>query len=263
MPRWLRVLLIVVGALAVLAVVVGILWSLLGDRLLREQVEQRIATEVLALDAVPDDTPVEVRVAGGPMLPQLLAGSLENVRIEVAEFEAGPVSGSAIVQATGVPLSAGEPVESVTASISIPIAAVEERVRESVDLDIERVRFLTGTLVELGTTLRAFGLAVPASVTVELSARDGDSIGLRPTDIALGDQHLDPQAVLAVPVVGPLAAPLLAPQPFCVADLIPSAFSLDLLRATSAGGATPESLEVVLSARDVVLSDAAFAPGTC
>jgi len=261
--RWPRVVLTIGIVLVAIVLLVVIAWQFVGDRLLREHVEDRIRAEILTLDAVPDDAPVEVEVAGGPMLPQLLNGALDRVQIDVGEFAAGSLSGSAIINATGVPLRPEGTVESISASIQLPVSAVEERIRDSLGVAVDDVEFLSGTLVRLSTTLRAFGLAVPASVTVELSALDGDSIGLRPTDVALGEQHIDPADVLDVPIIGPIAAPLLAPSAFCVADLLPAGFSLDRLIA-SPGTTSEATIEISVSARDLALSDAALsATGTC
>lgn len=262
--RWPRTLAIVAAAVLLLGVIVAVAWSLFGDRFIRAQVEQRIRDEVLALQAVPDDAEVEVEVVGGEIVPQLMAGTLERVRIEVSELRAGEFAGSVVVQAAGVPLESGLPIDEVEVSLDVPTAVIEERVRGSLSLVVEDVEFLSGTLVRLSTTLRAPFLEVPASVTLELSARDGETIGLQPTDVGLGEQHMDPRAVLDVPVVGALAAPLLEPIPLCVADLVPAGFSLEAISSPLPPSSGPASTRVTLSARDLVPADAALSgTGTC
>lgn len=245
------------GVLVALAVVVGLLVAgwFVADHLLRQAAADRIRSLVVqGFDASADE--VDVAIGGGAILPQLLAGSLAEVDVTIDSIQVGDVAGSASVQLLGVPLTDGGAIGEVAATVTIPSASVAELVAGATGLPADSVAVLDDT-VTITTELNALVTTIELGVELRPSAVDG-AIALEPVTVTLGGNRIDIDDLLATPVIGDLAAGLLATRTVCIAGTLPAAISLTDL--TVHDGA----VVIVLSGTDVPATEAGLATrGTC
>lgn len=161
---------------------------LVGGTVLAERVTRSIAEDV-AVDAVRNAasaSDVEVDIEGFPFLPQLLRGTLDDVRVTAAS---ATLRGLAVtdldIQATGVAVREPRGAEHVRASATVPTAALEQLLRERTGWDL--------TLAVEGDALVASGSAagVPASVTLTIAAAGTDGLTATITSASLGGLGID------------------------------------------------------------------------
>jgi hypothetical protein len=171
----------VVGLTAVVVVLVG-------GTLLAERVTRSIAEDV-AVDAVRNAasaTDVQVDIEGSPFLPQLLRGTLDDVRVSAAT---ATLRGLAVtdldIDATGVAVRQPRGAEHVRATATVPTATLEQLLRERTGWDL--------TLVVEGGTLVAAGTAagLPASVSLTIAPAGADGLTASITGVSLGGLGVD------------------------------------------------------------------------
>lgn len=171
----------VVGLTAVVVVLVG-------GGALAEGVTHSIAEDV-AVDAVRNAasaTDVDVSIEGFPFLPQLLRGTLDDVRVSAAT---ATLRGLAVtdldIVATGVEVREPRGAEHVRATATVPTAALEQLLRDRTGWDL--------SLAVDGDTLVASGEAagVPASVALTITPAGTDGITATITSASLAGLGID------------------------------------------------------------------------
>ena len=231
--RWLLGLVITVLVLAVLAVV-G--WFV-AESVLRQVAADRIRTVIVdSFGVAPQQVGVEV--GGGAMVPQLLAGSLDQVDIELESMTVGAVSGAATLRAEGIPLTEGGSIDRVVATVILPSSSVAELAAIATGLPADAITVGDST-VSIRSEFDAFITTVSIGVELALSAIDGD-IALEPVGVTLGDSAISADELREIPIIGAAASDLLQTRIICIADTLPA--SLLLTNLSVVGGETTVTL---------------------
>lgn len=207
--------------LAVVAVIAVLLIAaeLLARALLPGIVRQSVISSV----GLPADQQMQVD-ASGVLLPQLIGGRLDRLRLTSDSVTLGGVTGSADVTAEGVPLRGGD-LGSATGTISIDQKQFGALVAKA-DLPIEDVT-LKAPNVTVGGSVPLFGASLPLALTVTPGADAGELL-LTPVSVSLAGKEIDLGQL--ADRLGPLASMLAETQRICIADRLPAGLTLTGLR---------------------------------
>jgi len=199
------------------------------DAVARDRVEERIAAEVaegFGLDAEPD-----VEIAGTAFLPQVLGGTVGDVRVSADAATLGTLPmEDVVVRLTGV--SAREPYVARAVDLAglVPLAAAQDQVPGELELRIEDGAVLVGASV----------LGLPLEVTATPVA-DGRAVVARVDALSLGGlsvQVTDLPASIAR-AIGEIRVPV---------DGLPASMTLTAVTAA------PEGFHVTATGTDVALT---------
>lgn len=226
-----RVVGILVGVVAIAALLVAGWFG--ADHLLRRIATDRVAAIVGEAIAA-DPATLDVEVGGGAMLPQLLAGSLDEVDVAVDGFAVGPVSGTAHVRAEGVPTAAGATIDRIVATVVLPPASVVALAATATGLPAEAIEVGAET-ISVSSSFDVFVTTVEVGAELRPSAVDG-AISLEPVAVTLGGSRIDAADLRAIPAIGDAVAGLLSVHTVCIADSLPA--SLRLTDLALRGGQT-------------------------
>ncbi|MBY0690027.1 DUF2993 domain-containing protein [Microbacterium marinilacus] len=250
--RWPWIVLAAVVVLLIAAVVVA---EAVARAIVPDRVRETVTTEL----GLPEDHPMDVAVGGGLVLPQLIGGRLDDLRISSQDVPLPAGSGvsgltvDADVHLTGVPLRDGVSGGPGTAEIRIEADDLESLLATAVlpsalaDATIE----LAAPDVVLSSRISLLGASIPIELSLAPGAADGD-LTLEPTGAAVGgaDLSLDQLAAMAGIEVGPV--------PVCLADRLPAGLALTDVAVED--GALVARLDI---AAEMLTDDALLDPGTC
>lgn len=243
--RWPWVLGIIVVVLA--ALVVG------GEFVARAVVAQQIRSQVITALKLPADQQIDVNV-GGIVLPQLVAGRLDDVRLSSRSVAIGPITSAVDVDATGVPIRGGE-LGSAKGTFRITADQLEKAITAAAgSTPIDSVT-LDGKDVKATGSVKLFGATVPLALALTPGAAGGE-LTFTPTSATIGAMTLD-----ASDTSSPFASalkPLFATQMLCIADRLPAGVHLSGLRVEG------EALVATFSADSAITTDPKLLEnGTC
>ena len=239
------VLLVVVVLLAGLAVAAEVLARVL--------VQQQIRGLVVSQTNLPPDHDVDVGIPG-LVLPQLIAGTLGEVRIASDDVTAGPVTGDVDVRRTAVPVrgdAAAGPGEATVRldedELRALLATIDGFPADTVALDAPDVT--------ISVDLNLFGATLGIGVALRPGAADGDVV-LSPQSYRVGDANVDAQDLRQR--FGALADPVVGEWRVCVAQDLPAALTLTDLRVEG------DQAVATFAIDGAIVSDETLRrPGTC
>jgi len=247
--RGLVAVLVVVGIVVVLGVA-----AVIAETVARAQAQALIAGEVRSALQLEADHPVDVAIAGPPVLWQAAGGRFERITVDVPELSIGDLRGNLSLIAEGTPLDTAQPTDSVQAVFEVQEADVAAlagllsgAVATDVRLDEREIRFETG--------FDLFGVPFTIGIGLTPTVEDGQ-LAFTPSSVVLGDERLDAEQLQQQ--FGDIVAPLFASQRVCVAQYLPQALELTAVQVGD------EQLLVVFQGADVALSGPEFSTlGTC
>lgn len=247
--RWPWVVLVALILLTVSAVVVA-------EAVARAILPERVRATVVTALGLPADQPLDVAV-GGLVLPQLIAGHLDELRVSGADVplpgDAAGVTVDADLHLTGVPLRDGvdggpgtarlsfeaDDVQALLAGAQLPAALRDPRIALA-----EPHAVLSGSVSLLG-----------ASIPIELSLAPGavgGDLTLEPAGARVGGTDLSVEQLAA------MAGVELAPVPVCLADRLPA--GLTLSEVAVEGDELVADLRI---AAGMMTDTSLLEPGTC
>jgi hypothetical protein len=209
-------------------VVLLALAALAADALVRGLAEKAIAQEVATALEVPAGTDVEVRIGGGSVLVQALAGGLDRVDVGIDELTLGPLTGDLAIVARGVPLDPAAPTRELAVRYAIPGDALDGLTPEITGVTIDDVA-LEGSEVVATGGVSFLGMSLDLGLGLTPSAVEGD-LAFDPTSIRIGDTTLTADELRGNVLFGGLADRLLQQRRVCIADELPAALTLTGLR---------------------------------
>lgn len=241
--RWPWVVLVVVIVLAVLVVAAEMI-----ARAVLPGVVRSLVIEQLDL---PADQELQVE-ADGILLPQLIGGTLDTLRLSTDAVTLEGITGAVDVTATGVPLRGGD-LGGASGTIRIDQSQFTELL-DGTDLPVETVT-LDAPNATVAGTVRVLGLSVPVSLTVRPGVADGD-LELTPVSLSVGGVEVDADGVESS--LGALGGSLTATQTICIADRLPAAILLTGLEIDGSAAV----IDVDVDGR-VATDESLLDPGEC
>ncbi|MBT1034780.1 hypothetical protein KJY78_00200 [Canibacter sp. lx-45] len=213
----------IIGAVVVLLLVLVVVAEMLARAFVPKIAESALRRE-LGLAA---DHPLTVETRG-VLLPQLISGHLQNVTVDLKDYNAAPgVTGSAIVKVRKVALNPqSAPLEGATAVVSMSNAQFQKVLQTVAPEYIDGAEVHNDAIV-LQKNLEAFGQSVPAKVSVKVDAQNSKLL-ITPLTVSVAGITVSPQSVGEVVggYVGGYAKLLTSPVEFCVADRLPAGVKL-------------------------------------
>lgn len=223
-----------------------------AEFLARGLVTDTIRAEVLKALSLPDDQQLEVD-ARGIMLPQLIGGSLDDVRLSSDSVSFGGLTGAVDVEVKGVPLRGG-PLQSATGSVRLDeaqftalIAKADLPMVEEIDVDAPNVTALG--------SFSLFGAQIPLSLTLVPGVVDGD-LTVEPVSATVAGAEFDMRQLRDQ--FGSIADGLTETRRICIADQLPAGIRITDLDVQG------DDIVAYLSADGEIASDPALRQnGTC
>jgi len=243
--RWIAVLIVVIVLLA--AAVVA------AEFIARSVVTSTVRSLVVQNIGLPDDQDVDVQVPG-ILLPQLIAGRLDEVTVSSDDVALGPITGDVRAEMRGVPVAGGAAAENGTASVRLDEAQVRALLAQIPDFPSGTVTLAAPDLT-FTNELSLFGVGIPVGVSVAPGAAEGE-LTLTPSAFELGGNLIDADALRAQ--FGGVAEALLGTRSLCIADRLPTALTL------TAATVQEQNLVAAFDIDGGVLDDPALqADGSC
>ncbi|HWM34473.1 MAG TPA: DUF2993 domain-containing protein [Pseudolysinimonas sp.] len=213
----------VVGGVVLLLVILGIVGFFVADNYAKNYATGYIKQRIVAVLGLPEDAPVDVKIGGGSVLLQALAGKLESVDVAADDVTFGTLSGSARLHAAGVPLDETAATQTLEVTFTLP----EDQVVAAMSSDVSGFELESVVLEEpeivVSTTLDLFFFQLPVSLGLVPTADEG-LIVLTPENVTLADKDYTADELREQ--LGELAGPLLAEQRMCVKDALPVALTI-------------------------------------
>lgn len=207
----LGVILLVLAALAVVAELVA-----------RQMVPDIIRSTVVERLELPADHPVDVEV-DGILIPQLIAGTLADVRIASDDVTIGAFSGDVTAHGEGIPIRADRAAAGGTAEVRMSteqlrslLATIDGFPAETIELEAPNVT--------ASTELELLGATIPLGLVLEPGAADGDLV-LSPVEGTVAEATVTADQLRQQ--FGGLLEPLLQDRSVCIASSLPAALTLE------------------------------------
>lgn len=211
---------VVVAALAVVA------WFL-GEWIARDIVTKTVRQTVVTTFALPADQDVRVEVAG-QVLPQLVSGTLEDVRVSTRDASIGGVTADVAVDLKDVRYREGGAM-----SAGVAVVTLDERELRALLDDVDGIPAasigLASPDVTATTKLSAFGATVPIGLSLTPGASHG-ALVLSPAAFTLGGATISAADLRAR--FGSVADAVLRDRTVCIADDLPKGLTLSDVRVT-------------------------------
>ncbi|UWF78268.1 MULTISPECIES: DUF2993 domain-containing protein [Microbacterium] len=241
--RWPVVLVVLVLLAAALAVAAELV-----ARAVLPGVVRSLVVEQLDL---PADQQLDVE-ASGILLPQLIAGRLDRLRLSSERVTLEGVTGAADVTAQGVPLRGGD-IGAAHGTVRIDQAQLVALLSRS-DLPVTDVTLEEPNVTASGA-ITVFGADIPVSVTATPGADAGELV-LTPVSVSVGGSVIDLAGLSGR--LGDVGERLSAPQQVCIADRLPAGLILTGLRIEGESAVA----EIDIDGR-IATDPALLDPGTC
>ncbi|MEW2009783.1 MULTISPECIES: DUF2993 domain-containing protein [Microbacterium] len=241
--RWPWVVLIVVVVLAALVVAAELVARAVLPGVVRSMVIEQLD--------LPADQQLDVETEG-LLLPQLLAGRLDTLRLSTDAVTLQGITGAADVTATGVPLRGGD-LDGADGTIRIDQEQFTALLSDT-DLPVDTVEFAAPNAT-LGGSFAVLGTAVPVSVTFTPGAVEGD-LELTPVAASVGGVEVDLDRVGSS--LGSLGEGITQPRRVCIADQLPAGLTLTGVEIVG------DDAVIDVDADGAIVTDEALqAKGTC
>ena len=213
--KWPMVVLVVLVLLVVLSVV--------AELIARAVVPGIVRTTVIEQLDLPADQEMQVEVAG-IVLPQLIAGRLDELHLSSPSVTLGGVTGSVDATATGVPVRGGD-LDTAVGTIRIDQEQLTELLSAS-ELPIDDVTLQEPDVV-LSADVEVLTLQIPIGLTLTPGVEDGDLL-FSVVSLSVGDGSIDLGKVTGW--LEDTNADLSGPHRICIADQLPAGLTLTGLR---------------------------------
>ncbi|WP_460799582.1 DUF2993 domain-containing protein [Microbacterium sp. GXF0217] len=205
----------VVGGIVVLLIVLVVAAELIARAVLPGIVRGIVIDE---LD-LPADQQLDVQTEG-ILLPQLISGSLTELKLSTDAVTLGEITGAVDATALGVPLRGGD-LESASGTVRIDQEQFEALLGDT-DLPIDSLEFEAPDVTATGS-VPILGLTLPLALTATPGAEGGE-LTLTPVALLIGGIELNADQVSDR--LGDLGARLTETQHICIADQLPAGLTL-------------------------------------
>jgi hypothetical protein len=207
------IVLVIVAALAGSGYYVA---DMLAGTFAKQFVQAGVSQELGGTGAVHAD------LGKGSVLLQVIKKRINTLRVTIDGFTSGTLTGSAVVDADGVPLNTSDPVDSLSITLSIPASGLVPLVGAKAG-DTATVA-LVGTDIQVTDTEKIAGKKTPVSIDY-VPSTSGTTLVLTPEKVTIGSKAYTPAKLKASPY-GAISKPLLATRQKCLADGLPSKLTL-------------------------------------
>ena len=144
-------------------------------------VERTVRQQVVTNLELPADHPVEVEVEGA-VLPQLIAGRLDEIRLASDDVTLGPLTGDVTAEARGIAVRGEQVADAASATVTLDEANLRA-LMATVDGFPADTLGLDAPNVTMSTDLQFFGATVPVGVALTPSVGPDGEFVLTPASV--------------------------------------------------------------------------------
>ncbi|MGM1028893.1 MAG: DUF2993 domain-containing protein [Actinomycetota bacterium] len=193
-----------------------------AELIARQMVPDTIRSTVVERLELPADHPVDVEV-DGILIPQLLAGTLDDVRIASQDVTVGAFNGDVTAHGTAVPIHGDRPADGGTAEVRMSTEQLRSLLSTIDGFPVETIE-LEAPNVTASTEVELLGVAIPLGLVLAPGAADGDLV-LSPVEGTVAQATVTADQLRQQ--FGGLLEPLLQDRSVCVASSLPAALTLE------------------------------------
>ena len=201
-----------------------------AEMIARQVVVGVVRDQVRTQLALPEDQQIDV-VVTEPVLPQLIAGTLTELRISSQDVSLGSVQGDMSVVAHGVPVRGSDDIAGAEGTLVLDEDQLRALMSSVQDFPADTLG-LEAPNITASTELTIFGASVEVGAALTPSASDGDLV-LTPAALQLGGAEVS--AAQLQDRFGRIADGVLRDWDVCVAEYLPAGVTLT---SVSVEGAT-------------------------
>lgn len=241
----------IVSIVIIAALIAGAWFA--GEWLARDTVERTVRTQAIDSLGLDRDQQIDVQIDGA-VIPQLIAGSLTEVRVSSEDVVYGAFEGDVAVVATDVPVRGDADLGSASARVTMTEAQLRRLLAEVEGFPAESLR-IESPNVTMQADLTVFGTVFTVGVGLAPGVETGD-IALTPASLRLADAEVSADALREQ--FGVLADAVLRTWRVCIADEMPAGLALTSIVAEA--GAIVVDFDIAPGMlRDPALQE----PGVC
>ncbi len=201
-----------------------------GNWVAKDLVQRAIRDEVVETLELPRNQELTVEVEGF-VIPQLIVGELDHVRIAGDDIVFGELSGDVRVAATGIPIRSEDAVGAISGEVVLTEPQLRAVLATADGFPVDTVS-LAAPDVAVSIEVGALGVTVPVEVSLTPSAEDGDIV-LSPAALVIGDAAITAEDLRAR--FGPVSGTVLRSWTVCIAQWMPSGVTLTDLDVVAQG----------------------------
>jgi hypothetical protein len=206
---------------AVIVIGLAVAAWFIAEWIARGLVERTIREQIVSNLALPADQEIAVTVEG-TVIPQLIAGTLDDVTVSSDDVAIGELSGDVTVHAQGISFQGDPAAEAASATVGLDEAQVQALLAGVEGFPAESLG-LADPDVTMSTELQFLGLSIPVGVALTPSAAEGDIV-LTPSRLQLAGADIS--AAELRDQFGALADTVLRDWTVCIAEYIPAGMTL-------------------------------------
>jgi hypothetical protein len=207
-------------AFAVVALLAAGAWFA-GEAIARDLVVKTIRSQIITNLALPADQQIDVDVPGA-MIPQLIGGSLDEVRVQSQDVALGPFEGDISVEAFDVPIRGEGELRDATAVVRVDEAQLRSLMAAVDDFPADALG-IDAPYVTASTEFDVFGAAIPVGVSLTPGAAEG-SLVLTPASVQVAGADVTAEELRRQ--FGILSNTVLRDWPVCIAQYLPAGLVL-------------------------------------
>jgi hypothetical protein len=209
--------------LVIIAVLGGGLYYA-SDTLARQFAVGFVQEGVVSELGVGTNKAVHVDLGTAPILPQIIARRVDDVRVAIDKLSTDTLTGAAVLTAEGVPLDLHAPVDKVAITMTIPAADLRPLLTTADEDPKDTVKAGDKNDLVVSKTVSVLGKKYPVEVAIAPTAAKG-ALLLTPTGVTVKGKHYAPSQLRSSPIRA-LAGGLLKPRAVCIAGSLPSGLAL-------------------------------------
>ena len=184
-------------------------------------IERTIREQLITNLALPADQPITVTVEGA-VIPQLIAGELDDVKISSDDVAIGSITGDVAIAAQGIAIRGDAAADAATATVRLDADQLQTMLAGVEDFPVETVALDEPDIV-MSSELRFLGIGIPITVALTPSASEGDIV-LTPSRLELANGEVTAEGLRER--FGGLADAVLREWTVCIAEYIPAGLTL-------------------------------------
>lgn len=192
-----------------------------GEFIARRTVESIAADQARAQLSLPADQVIDVDVPG-LVLPQVIAGTLDDITLSSEDVVVGDFAGDVVVTAQDVPIRGGGAMGAAHATVTVDETQLR-RLMSTVQNFPADTLGIAAPNVTMSTEIGILGASLPIEAALTPSAANGDLI-LTPASLRLGGADLTADGLREQ--FGRLADMVLQDWTVCVAQYLPAGATL-------------------------------------
>jgi hypothetical protein len=215
-----------IAGLAGVAVVAVVAWFA-GEWIATQIVTSTVRQQVIEQLALPADQQVNVAVEE-PMIPQLIKGSIDDIRVTSQDVTIDSFTGDVAVHATGVPTRGDGDIASASATVSMDQKQLQTLLSTIDGFPAETVG-LADPNVTMSKDVSFLGATIPLGIGLTPSAKNGELV-LSPDYVKVAGAQLSAADVSTR--FGKVADAVIHDYPVCIAKYLPVGMKLTQVAVT-------------------------------